>query len=163
MTRRKRQIWKGALAGLAGGLAGSFAMNEFQALLSKAEGKQNNKHRSEPATVKAARAIAEKALHRRLPVAQKDRAGELVHYAFGTLNGAIYGALAERAPVACTCAGLLFGAALFLVADEGLVPLLKFSRPPNQYPVSSHVYALASHLVYGSTVDAVREAVRAAL
>ena len=163
MTRRKKQIWKGALAGLVGGLAGSFAMNEFQAVWSKAAGKQSNNHPAEPATVKAARMIVEKGLHRRLPESQKGRAGELVHYAFGTLSGAIYGALSERAPLACACAGTLFGAALFALVDEGLVPLVGLSGPPNQYPLSSHVYAFASHLVYGSMTDAVRDVVRAAL
>ena len=162
MTRRTKRILKGAVAGLAGGLAGSFAMNEFQSWWSKINKSQSGNH-SGPATVKAAETIAEKALHRRIPGQRKNLAGEIVHYAFGTLNGAVYGALAEREPRASAFGGTLFGAALFLVADETLVPMLGWSQPPNKYPLSSHVYGLASHLVYGTATNAVRGLVRAAL
>jgi hypothetical protein len=31
---------------------------------------------------------------------------------------------------------------------------------PTEYPLSTHVYALASHFVYGLTAEAVRRAVR---
>jgi uncharacterized membrane protein YagU involved in acid resistance len=156
MTRRTKQIWKGTIAGLAGGLAGSFVMTQFQNLWSKLRGGSANS-RDEPATVKVARRI--------FPVreANKQLAGSLVHYSFGTLNGAAYGAIAEVAPAAQKCAGTLFGAVVFAVADESLVPLLGFSKPPNRYPVSVHLYGLASHLVYGLATDGVRRAIRAAL
>ena len=163
MSRRSKSIWKGALAGLAGGLAGSLAMEEFQSWWSKANRNGNSQRHEEPATVKAARAIAEKALHRKLPDRRKDLAGEIVHYAFGTLNGAVYGALAERSRRATTYRGTLFGAALFVLVDELMVPLLGWSRAPQKYPLSSHLYGLASHVVYGTTADTVRNAVRAAL
>ncbi len=124
---------------------------------------QKSERREEPATIKAARAIVEKGLHRKLPDKRKELAGEIVHYAFGTLNGAIYGALAERKPMASSLGGALFGAALFLLADETLVPALGWSRPPNKAPASSHLYGLASHLIYGAAANTVRHAVRAAL
>ncbi len=100
-----------------------------------------------------------------LPVSRdrKDIAGDLVHYSFGTLNGAMYGAAAEVAPRARAGAGSLFGTALFLVADEAVVPLMGWSKPPREYPWSSHLYGLASHLVYGVATEGVRRAVRAAM
>src|SRR5215469_4905708 len=142
MRRRKQRIWKGALAGLAGGVAGALAMNEFQNWWSRLQKSRSSRQKGEPARVKAAQTIVEKALHRRLPDQQNGVAGEIVHYAFGTLNGALYGAVAERAPGAAIWGGALYGAALFLLADETLVPLLGSSRGPNQYPLSRHAYAL---------------------
>lgn len=162
MTRKTKRILKGALAGMAGGLAGSLAMVEFQSWWSKMS-HQNSNSSGEPATVKAARAISEKALHRRLPDRQKNAAGELVHYAFGTLNGAAYGALAELSPRVRAGGGALFGAVLFAAADEALVPMLGWSRGPWRYPASSHLYGLASHLVYGVATNTVRYLVRAAV
>ena len=41
--------------------------------------------------------------------------------------------------------------------------VLGLSKPPTEVPVSKHVYALASHFVYGLTTDLVRRAVRSAL
>ena len=136
-------------------------MNEFQSIWSGASNKRSSN--SEPATVKAARTISEKALRHPLRDREKNRAGELVHYAFGTLNGAAYGALAEVSPLARACAGTLFGAALFVVADEILVPALGWSKSPAKYPWTTHVYGFASHLVYGATTDGVRRMVLGAL
>ena len=56
-----------------------------------------------------------------------------------------------------------YGAAVWLIGDEAVVPLLGLSKPPSQYPASTHVYALASHLVYGLTLEGGRRAVRALL
>ena len=162
MTRRTKRILKGAVAGLAGGLAGTLAMTEFQNWWSRMN-KNRSGNQREPATVKAARTIIEKGLHRRLPDKRKDVAGEILHYTFGSLNGAVYGALAERTPRASAFGGTLFGATLFLLVDETLVPMLGWSKPPNKYPLSSHVYGFTSHLVYGAAADMVRHAVRAAM
>jgi hypothetical protein len=41
--------------------------------------------------------------------------------------------------------------------------VLGLSKPPIKYPVSTHVYALASHLVYGLTAELVRRNLRKAL
>jgi len=83
-----------------------------------------------------------------------------VHYAFGTLVGGLYGAAAEKNASVAAGAGLPFGTAFWLVADETVVPLLRLSGPPGRYPLSLHVYALASHLVFGWTAEAVRRRLR---
>jgi uncharacterized membrane protein YagU involved in acid resistance len=76
------------------------------------------------------------------------------------MSGAFYGVLAELSPAARLGAGLVFGSGLFLTADEVLVPLLGWSGAPREYPVSSHLYGFASHLVYGATADCVGRMVR---
>jgi uncharacterized membrane protein YagU involved in acid resistance len=153
-------VWKGAVAGLAGGLAASWVMNEFQAGLSKATQDHGG---SEDATMKAAGSIAKTVLGRELSHGEKAQAGPFVHYAFGGLMGALYGAAVEVAPKAQAARGLSFGTALWFGADEVGVPAAGLSGPPMESPPSVHASALASHLVYGFTVDLVRRAVRAVL
>ncbi len=156
MTRKARRIRNGALAGLAAGLAGTFAMTQFQALWSKLQKSSDGAGGDDPATVKAALAI--------FPFSEKSKkfGGEIVHYGVGSLSGAVYGALAEISPAVRAGAGSLFGLALFLAADETLVPLLGLSKPPQAYPLSAHAYGLASHLIYGLATDGTRRALRPA-
>ena len=69
-------------------------------------------------------------------------------------------AIAELAPQDTTGAGIPFGAVFWAVADEAAVPLLGLAKGPTGYPLSTHAYALASHLVYGLTAVLGRRAVR---
>lgn len=183
-SHKERSLWKGTVAGLIGGLVASWTMNQFQAAWSKAtegfekphgaqsmqpsEGddaihaSENNKQDQDDATVKAARAISEIFGHE-LKESEKELGGAVVHYAFGTATGGLYGAFAELAPEVTVGAGLPFGAAFWLVADETAVPLLGLSKGPSEYPVSTHAYALTSHLVYGLTAELVRSALRRVL
>ena len=173
----KRSVWKGALAGAAAGLAGTIAMTQFQNLWSKASEKftHNGGHDSsskqseaekEDATMKAAGKLAELARHR-ISRDEKKKAGPIIHYAFGTGMGAIYGALVEVGPRDLRrhdlLSGLGFGSVLFAGADELVVPALGLSGKPSESAASSHLYGLASHLVYGVTAGAVRKALRTAL
>ena len=178
-------VWKGLAAGLIGGLVASWTMNQFQAVWSKvAEGfekshgaqsmkpseseepsqaSEEDKEEQDDATVKAARAVSEGIFDHELKESEKESAGAAVHYAFGTAVGGLYGAVAELSPEVTMGAGLPFGTAFWLVADETAVPLLGLAKGPTEYPASTHVYALASHLVYGATAELVRRAVRNAL
>ena len=173
-------IWKGAVAGLAGGLLASWTMNQFQAAwtrlaegsekphgaqsLQPAEGSSGDQSQDsqnqDDATVKTANAISKRVFGHELQESEKRPAGAAVHYAFGALSGGLYGALAEVTPQVTTGAGLPFGAAFWLVADEISVPLLGLSKGPAEYPLSTHAYALASHLVYGVTTEVSRRALR---
>lgn len=183
--RDEVHVGKGVVAGLVAGLVASWTMNQFQAAWTKAtegfekphgaqsmqpsegeqsgQGLEQNKENQDDATVKAAKAISEGIFGHELKEGEKESAGAAVHYAFGTATGALYGGVAEVLPQVTLGAGLPFGAAFWLVADETAVPLLGLSKPPTEYPVSTHVYALASHLVYGLTAEAVRRVVRKAL
>jgi hypothetical protein len=46
-----------------------------------------------------------------------------------------------------------------VTAGEGLA----FGKPPTKIPLSTHLYALASHFVYGAVTEAVRRVIRKAL
>jgi uncharacterized membrane protein YagU involved in acid resistance len=81
----------------------------------------------------------------------------------GASSAAIYGVLAEVAPIVTVAEGAAFGAGLWLLADEVAVPATGLSKPAREIPVATHLYALASHLVYGWITETVRRALRRAL
>jgi hypothetical protein len=188
IRRKKHELWKGLAAGAAGGLAASWVMNQFQALWSrKAHGierphgaqslqqgsprhgvarelqERGSDRESDDAAVRMARLFSEDVLGHRLAESEKETAGAIAHYAMGATSGAIYGAAVEVLPAATAGVGLPFGAAVWLVADELVVPALGLSKPPTAYPLSTHAFAFASHLVYGLTTEMTRRAVRRAL
>ena len=176
-------VLKGLVAGLAGGLIASWTMNQFQAVWTRiAEGaekshgaqsmqptegsnenQENDTAEQDDATVETAKVISRNVFGHELQESEKEPAGAAVHYAFGTMTGGLYGALAEISPQVTMGAGLPFGAAFWLIADEVTVPALGLSKGPTEYPVSTHAYALASHLVYGVTAELSRRALRQVL
>ncbi|HEV7893065.1 MAG TPA: DUF1440 domain-containing protein [Pyrinomonadaceae bacterium] len=181
-------VWKGLAAGVVGGLVASAVMNEFQALWGKLIEGEEKSHgaqslqqgspehgvgrelrergsdeEDDDAPERLANAISVGLFDRELTKGEKEKAGTALHYAYGTSMGALYGAAAELAPGVTACEGTLFGTAVWVTADEGVVPLLGLSKKPSEYPLSIHAYALASHLVYGLTAEVVRRAVRSAL
>jgi putative membrane protein len=186
---QKSDIWKGLAAGVVSGLAASWVMNQFQSAwgklaegVDKPHGAQSLQHGTpqhgvgrelqergreesdDNAAVRTASIISEEIFDRELKnKEEKEIGGAIAHYAMGATSGAIYGAAAEFLPEVTIGTGLPFGAAVWLVADEGLVPALGLSKSPTEYPLSKHAYALASHLVYGVATELVRNAVRRAL
>lgn len=171
MRTREPEIWKGVLAGAIAGLAASWAMTQFQTGWSKIKQKrqqpspkeQENEGQSEDATMKAAAAIARAVFRTELSADQKRRLGPVVHYGFGTLVGATYGALNEQFEMTSTGWGTAFGTALFFGADELAVPLFGLSANPTESSLDVHLYAWASHLVYGATLESVRRPLRSAM
>ena len=181
-------VYKGVVAGVAGGLAGSFVMNQFQSALGKLMENEERPHGAQSlqqgspgdgigrelaergvddpddnAAVRTGNAVSEFVFEHHLTKSEKEIAGAVAHYAMGVGSGALYGALAEMMPAATVGEGLPFGVAVWVMADEGIVPALGLSRKPSEYPASVHVYSIASHLVYGLTTELVRRAVRKAL
>jgi hypothetical protein len=78
----------------------------------------------EPATMQAASAAARAIAGRSLTEREKRVGGPVVHYGFGAAVGAIYAIAAELRPDTAAAAGLPFGAAVWLAADEIGVPAL---------------------------------------
>lgn len=181
-------IVKGIAAGATAGLVASYVMNQFQSAWGKLTEDEERPHGAqmlqqgspehgigrelaergvdEPAddaTMRTANAVSELVLNHHLAKAEKQKAGSVVHYAFGASTGAVYGAVAEVMPAATVCEGTAFGAAVWLLADEGVVPALGLSRKATDYPVKVHTNAFVAHLVYGFTTELVRRAVLKAL
>jgi putative membrane protein len=163
MPDRSPNPYRGLLFGAIAGATAAWAMNQFQNLLSKATEPRPRRYTSphsqpaaEDATTRAADRIARRLHFRPLSPQEKAKAGPIIHYAFGTAMGALYGLTTEYFPEARAGFGTIFGTLLFALADETAVPLAGFSGGPSEYPVSSHLRALASHVVYGASAEAVR-------
>lgn len=149
------RVLRGALAGIVAGLAASFAMDQFQAAVS-AMSSGSGKSDEEPATARAADAIVDTATGHEVPDAAKPLAGQLVHYALGAALGAAYGMAAEFRPGVTAGYGAAFGATTATLLDEGAVPAVELGEAPWKSPASTHVYALSSHLVFGTVTELVR-------
>ncbi|MGA9996228.1 MAG: DUF1440 domain-containing protein [Pyrinomonadaceae bacterium] len=186
--RGEGDVLKGLAAGVIGGLAAAFVMNQFQAALSKLMEGEERSHgaqslqqgspqhgigrelqeegKDDPndtAPARLAQAISVSAFDHELTKSEKEVAGAALHYAMGATSGALYGAVAEIIPEVKIAEGIPFGAAVWLIADEGIVPAAGLSKSSTEYPLSIHAYALASHLVFGLTTEVVRRAVRNAM
>ena len=147
---------RGILAGALAGLAASALMNGLQALVADTLPESD----APPATELAADAVAKAATGAPLHEGRKAAGGQAVHYAFGTALGALYGGLAEIRPDVTRGSGTLFGGTAALVFDEIMTPIMGIASPPSQVPAAIHVYALASHLVFGAAVEGARRVLR---
>lgn len=169
MAWKRRSVWRGLVAGLAGGFVASWTMNEFQKGWTAAgkaltDGKASKpQDPAENPTAKTANAIVQTIIRRPLTKEEKRKSGPIVHYAFGTMLGGLYGAASEVVPLMRIGNGVPYGAAVFLGADEIALPALKLAKGPAEYPVSTHVYGLASHVVWSATTEGVRRLVRWAM
>jgi uncharacterized membrane protein YagU involved in acid resistance len=157
---KQKSLWRGVLAGIAGGLAAAWMMNEFmagpgqelrQAVQSDEENRQQPAHSGEPkedATMKAAEDIVH------------TEAGPIVHYAFGAIAGGLYGGLAEYSSVVTSGFGTSFGGILFSLADFLAVPALNLAPSPMDQPASAQASPFAAHIVYGVSTELVRRMLR---
>jgi uncharacterized membrane protein YagU involved in acid resistance len=161
-------ITRSLVAGAIGGLAASWVMNQFitaamkvqEAAKSPAEKQQQQaqqpqQQESEDSTMKVADAVTWLVTGHHLSKQGKQKGGPIVHYAFGTLMGALYGTLASLSETATAGAGLAFGTGLFIAADEVMVPALVTGQFPTKEPASSQLTYYAAHLVYGTTTELV--------
>jgi len=172
-NHKQPNIWKGMLVGLIAGLAAAWTMERFQDVWlavsppddsekkkDEARASADGEESRDDATVKAASAISEGLFEHKLSRTEKKIAGPAVHYAVGATSGIVYGIASEFLPEVTMGFGLPYGTAFWLVVDEGAVPLLRLSKPPTAYPASTHIYAFASHLVFGATAEGVRRLLR---
>ena len=170
-------VARGIVAGIAGGLAASWLMNVFMENLgpqlqkavqgdgaANSEKQPDNGEKSDDATMKTADAVVSTITGgRHLSHEEKATGGPIVHYTFGALMGAVYGAVAEEMPAAKTGFGTAFGAALFTGADLIAVPALNLSQSPSGESAASLVTPFAAHLIYGAATEAVGRLVRTLL
>lgn len=158
-------LTKGAVAGFIGGLVGTWAMTKFQnaaapVLMPKDDEAEDASDNDDDTTVKAAEGLSKAVFDHRLNKREKAYAGPAMHYGFGGTMGAVYGAAAEVLPDVRAGHGTGYGSALFLAADEVVVPAIGLAPPPTQSPPASHAFGFASHLVYGFATEFGRRTVR---
>lgn len=142
----------GLLAGVAAGLVASAAMAAFQSaaepLLPESD--------EDPSTVETADMPGEAATGASVPSPHREASGMAVQYIAGAVMGGIYGVLTEYRPEASAGFGSAYGIATSTLLDEAAVPALDLGSDPSEAPLESHLYGVASHLVYGIVLEGVR-------
>lgn len=182
MRAAKPSVVRGIVTGIAAGVAATLVMDQFLKLSTAGQRaiekqkkladnespwqiaheqaqKEQEQAEQEGSTEIVARKLA-KAAGTSLPKENKKKAGDAVHYTFGTLMGVVYAVSAELLPEVTTGAGTAYGTVLFLAADEVAVPAFQLSPSPTDTPASDHLQHWAAHVVYGGTLELVRNLIR---
>jgi uncharacterized membrane protein YagU involved in acid resistance len=90
---------------------------------------------------------------RELSERSRKRLGSAIHLGLALTAGAAYGLVRRRYPRVGAGAGLLYGAAFFLVVDEGANALLGLTPGPRAFPWQAHARGLLGHLTFGSASE----------
>jgi hypothetical protein len=110
---------------------------------------RHNRHAYERAVEQIAELMG-KSLSRR----QRKVYGWRFHKAFGVFGGLQYAAMRRRNPRIGAGMGLLFGAAFFLLGDEVLVPLMRWTPGPRAFSWKVHARGAVAHMAYGVAAEA---------
>jgi putative membrane protein len=149
-TTSERSLAKGLLAGLIGGLVATAAKTLAERIYPP-----RTHGEPEPPTL-----LAERVAGHELTGPQKDIAVETIHWGFGALTGAAYGALAEYYPAATAKDGAGFGMALSSLTHGTMLPAMGLSAEPEEQTARERTSEMASHVVYGVVTETVRRVVR---
>ena len=113
----------------------------------------------EPTAVLADKALGKVAGH---ALAKTDKliAMESIHWTFGIVVGAAYGAIAEYYPMATSRDGASFGMTLMALTHESALPVLGLSPAPAAQTPREKTSEMVTHVVYGVVTETVRRTVR---
>ena len=179
MSRDEKSVVAGMAAGAASGLVASWLMLRFiegpgARLLDRwktGEDRQKDAEADavraesgyslEPVTMQASDVFARSAPGgHHLSRGEREKAGTLVHYGFGTLMGVAYGVAAEYSPLPGLGVGSAFGTALWAGTDLLSVPAVGFAKWPRDEPPAAHLTHWLAHLVFGMGMEATRRLLR---
>ena len=145
-----QRLLKGLLAGLVAGLVATAAKT-------LAERFYPPRTHGEPEPPEL---LAEKIAGHPLDATTKAVASEAIHWGFGALTGAAYGALAEFYPAATAKEGATFGMALMTLTHEKALPALDLGAGPEDQTMREKSSEAATHVLYGVVAERVRSMVR---
>jgi len=133
-------------------------MSQFHSLLKPAVSPAP--HDGEDSTVKTASVLSRRVFHHELTPEEKQLAGPIVHYAFGSVVGATYALAVERDESLRGGWGLPFGFAVWLGAHAIAVPALGLAKAVTASQPRQEAMEFGAHLVYGATVEGIRRLIR---
>lgn len=147
------------LIGAAAGAAAVWAMDRVDWFNFRREASEARQRTQaiRPGGMDPAHVIADTAarsLGQELKPREENGGGKTVHYALGTISGALYGTLRHRVPAVTAGGGTLFGLGMFFLQDEGLNAMLGLSAKPRRYPWQTHARGFVAHAVYGLVLNA---------
>lgn len=151
--RPPRSIARGFLAGLVGGIVGSgVKILAEQMFPPRLEGQ------TPPPVV-----LAEHVAGRRLPEDERRLALQGIHFIFGAVAGAVYGAMVEVEPSLGAWRGAAFGITLNRMTHETVLPKIGLTASPSRKPTQERISEWVTHAAYGVATETVRRAVRRTL
>jgi hypothetical protein len=169
------RVAKGAVTGFLGGVIASWVMNQYQTI----EARPVNVRRREreltsagwqPAPesksadgadpkVKVAEIVSRRLFDHPLSQTEQSVAAPVVHYGYGGAVGALYGGLSEVLPTVKIGLGIPYASLLWLGGAEIALPALGLAKSPTTVSTDKHASALATHFVYGITLDIARRVI----
>lgn len=149
-TLGDKSLAKGMLAGLIAGIVATAAKT-------LAERVYPPRTHGEPEPTDLA---AEKIAGNTLSHGQKEMAAEAIHWGFGAVTGAAYGALAEFYPAATGKDGANFGMTLMALTHEGALPAMGLSADPADQTTREKSSEMTTHIVFGMVAETVRRFIR---
>ena len=150
-----KSLAKGLLAGLIGGLVATAAKSLAEKIYPPRVKSALMHGEPEPAEL-----LAERLAGHELVGTEKEVAVEAIHWGFGALSGAAYGALAEYYPAATAKDGAGFGMALASLTHESALPAMGLAAEPEDQTTRERTSEMASHVVFGVVTETVRRVVR---
>ena len=148
-----RSLAKGLIAGLAAGIVATAAKSAAEKLYPP-----RTHGEPEPPEV-----LAEKIAGHDLQPSAKTIAAESIHWGFGAVTGAAYGALAEFYPAATAREGATFGMTLMALTHETALPAMGLSADRADQTTREKSSEMVTHVVFGVVAETVRRIVRNAL
>ena len=145
-----RSLLKGMIAGMVGGIVATGVKTIAERFYPpRIHGEP------EPPAV-----LAEKLSGNALHGTSKTVATETLHWGFGALTGAAYGALAEFYPAATAREGASFGLTVMALTHESALPALGLSASAENQSAREHTSEMVTHVLYGVTTEVVRSLIR---
>jgi len=174
-SSRRPSLVKGAVAGLVGGVVGTWVKSQAEPVLQdlgerwfppthaekERPGADVQGHPDRMPPSKLAQEATD-AVGVTLSRDEKLEAQNAIHWGFGASAGLAYGVLAEVTEVEAG-AGVPAALALFAGTHGSTLPAVGLQASPGAMPAAWWVWELGSHVVYGVAVEVVRRGVRAAL
>jgi hypothetical protein len=146
------------LLGLAAGAAGNAVFTGYQALKARWSGGGESASEEPPPSweeaptpARVGRWFVQGVFDRRVSRAQAPALTRVVHWAYGTSWGGVYGLVHETFHRPAVADGLALGT-LVTAADYTALPLMRLYKPPWEYPAKTLAGDLADHAVYGLAV-----------
>lgn len=149
-TKYGRSLAKGLIAGLIGGLVATAAKTLAEKIYPP-------RTHGEPEPPEE---LAERITGHELVGTQKEVSVEAIHWGFGALTGAAYGALVEYYPAATAKDGAGFGMALSSLTHGTVLPAMGLAAEPEEQTTRERTSEMATHVVYGVVTEIVRRVVR---
>ena len=143
-------VLKGALCGLAGGVAATIAKTVWEEYFPV-----RDKQTKTPPAI-----LAERVTETDLTEREEGAAEQGIHATFGVGTGVLYGTVAEALPAVTVAGGLPFGAAFYGATHGSLVPALGLEPWPTENKPEYVRNELAGHFVYAAVLELVRRGMR---